>query len=134
VGNGEDLIDPQTGDLAPWTDGFKSWQDRAILTPVTARQWSMREAVLARLFVVLPATLAGLAAVQQGFAGTQENSLKSWVKNDSSPTVPLRPGENLARLRAYLGQSGFDWLCVCDVYPELNWGLTLQVGLLTRSL
>jgi len=135
IGNGEQFIDPDTAGLAAWSAIFQNWPKRAILTPVPARQWSMREIVLARLFTVLPANLDGLSAVKDCFEDSaHRNDLKAWVEADRSPAVPRSPARDIDALKVYMGDTGFDWLCTCAVYPELNWGLTLQLGLLTRTL
>jgi len=52
IGNGERIIDADTGSLPDWAAMFASWPQRALLTPVPAAQWSMREVILARLFVL----------------------------------------------------------------------------------
>jgi hypothetical protein len=59
-GDGEKLLDPISGQLAPWTALLHEWPERAVMTPVSRRLWGLREKMLAGHFIVLPATLEGL--------------------------------------------------------------------------
>ncbi|MFP4309678.1 MAG: SUMF1/EgtB/PvdO family nonheme iron enzyme, partial [Desulfococcaceae bacterium] len=128
LGEGEGLLDSETGDLAGWVKELDAWPERAVLTPLPPREWSMREVLLARAFAVLPATPAGLSAAVDVFEEISAGSLRHWVRKDRTPRPPGKDEADLERLREYLGEAGFRWLRGCAVYPELNWGLTLQVG------
>jgi hypothetical protein len=39
----------------------------------------------------------------------------------------------ISAVREYLDEPGFLWLCACAVYPEMNWRLTVNLGVLLRD-
>lgn len=138
VGAGTGLLDPVRSSLAGWTDVLDAWSERAILGTGPHARGGSRGRVLRRSLVVLPATLEGFSRISDPFEGipvTDGNrpSLRQVVT--PAPTV----GPDLPeRLRRYLGDDVFRWLCACAVYPELHWDLTLSYAelpeLATRSL
>ncbi len=128
-GTGARLVDPLSGRLQPWTTDFLSWSDRALLTPESPSTWGVRELALAQHFVVLPATTQGLLGVVDHFRGPVRPDPRRWQEDDPGPDTPrLDDGDPLPRLRSFLGQKVFRWLCACAVYPELHWDLTLHLG------
>jgi len=130
-GAGDGLIDPVSGNLDRWTSIFHAWHDRAILTSTPASEWGRREIVLAHDFIVLPASLDGIAALVDHFDMPEKLDLKSWKQNDLALTYPKSNQQTEARaLRQALGEEAFQWLCACAVYPELYWDLTLYLGAL----
>jgi WD40 repeat protein len=128
-GDGEEFLDPVSGELDRWTALFHAWGERALLTPEPPKNWGRREVVLAREFIVLPASLNGLGAVKDHFEMHLKADLKSWKQADSQPQSPVIEDEiDTSALRDYLGEDTFQWLCACAVYPELHWDLTLFLG------
>ncbi|MCP5050776.1 MAG: hypothetical protein GY940_26670, partial [bacterium] len=128
-GTGEEFLDPLTGDLDKWTRLFHSWRDRALLTPEPPKKWGRREVTVAKEFIVLPASLAGLSVLENHFQIKRKPDLKAWKVADSqSPSPPAEDRYDTQALRDYLGEETFQWLCACAVYPELNWDLTLFLG------
>jgi hypothetical protein len=128
-GNGERLIDPLSGRLVSWATLLLEWQDRALLTPEMPASWGVREKTLESFFVVVPATLDGLEELADRFELPIPADLSRWRQNGAElpPPDPDRP-ITVAALRQYLGEETFQWLCVCAVYPELYWDLTLYLG------
>lgn len=129
LGGGERLIDPVNGSLAAWTELFRGWPDRAILTPEPVERWSVRERALATEFIVLPASIDGLRTAVTIFRTPAHEDSSQPPRNlflpgnfESAPAVE--------QLRSYLGPRGFRWLCACAVYPELHWELTLNLATL----
>jgi formylglycine-generating enzyme required for sulfatase activity len=127
-GDGEEFLDPISGVLDKWTNLFQDWRERAILTPEPPKYWSIREVALAHEFIVLPASLEGLAALVDHFKLSLEPDLKTWKKADLQNIGIPAPECNIDELKAYLGEDAFQWLCACAVYPELHWDLTLYLG------
>lgn len=127
-GNGEEFLDPISGVLDNWTSLFQVWRERAILTPEQPKYWSLREVALAHEFIVLPASLEGLAALVDHFKLSLESDLKTWKKTDLQNIGTPTSEYNIDELKAYLGEDAFQWLCSCAVYPELHWDLTLYLG------
>ena len=46
LGDGSDLVS-EDDELRPWTQVFNQWPERAIFTPKSVTEWSVREAALA---------------------------------------------------------------------------------------
>jgi hypothetical protein len=128
-GGGERLIDPVDGFLASWTELFRSWSDRAVLTPEPPERWSVRERALATEFIVLPATIDGLRTAVALFR-TPASPDVGRPRGDAGVEPNLEPAIALEQLRAYLGPQLFRLLCACAIYPELHWDLTLYLAAL----
>jgi hypothetical protein len=128
-GTGDKLIDPISGRLQPWVETFIGWNDRALLTPESPSAWGRRELVLARHFIVLPATTAGLAAVRDHFSSIVHPDWRGWLAADGGvAALDGGPTAVVQALRRFLGEAMFQWLCACALYPELYWDLTLYLG------
>jgi len=127
-GSCQGLLDPLTGEPEKWTGLFETWRERAILTPVSTVEWGMREVVLARNFILLPATFEGFNALEEHFASFKPD-LRQWVKKSRKEPALPRKSDDITQVKEYLGPDTFKWLCACAVYPELNWNLTLYLGM-----
>jgi len=130
-GRGERLIDPVSSELAEWSHMFLEWQDRALVTPAAPSGWIQREKTLAEQFLVFPATLEGIEQLAEHFDSSVPAELE--VSEADDPLPPdLERNPDIGRLRTYLGEPVFQWLCACAIYPELHWDLTLLLGSLTE--
>ncbi|HJQ23190.1 MAG TPA: hypothetical protein VKA60_04695 [Blastocatellia bacterium] len=130
-GEGERMIDPVTGKLESWATIFEEWPERALFTPEVPSQWGLREIILAEPFVLLPATLEGLLAAVDYFELPAATDLRAWQRGAAAaPPADLESAGVVARLRRYLGEESFQWLCACAVYTEVHWDLTLYLGAL----
>jgi hypothetical protein len=130
-GDGEKIINPITGRLEAWAAMFADWHERALLTPEAPSLRGLREIVLAEQFILLPATLEGLLAGIDAFELPVATDLRAWKEDgvDAPPADLESPGV-VDRLRDYLGEELFQWLCACAVYTEIHWDLTVYLGLL----
>lgn len=128
-GRGEQIINPITGGLEAWAGAFAEWSQRALLTPEAPSQWGWTEIILAEQFILVPATLEGLLSGVDHFELPRPTDLRAWRQHgvDAPPADLQQPGV-VNRLRRYLGEEIFQWLCACAVYPELHWDLTLYLG------
>lgn len=126
-GDAAQLLDPVTGEVARWTEAFLHWTDRVLLTPKFAAEWGLQESALGDRFVVMPATLDGLAAAADYFQGATVTERAFWRSRQPNDPEGSRL-ESIDELRGYLGEAGFAWLCACGVYPELEWPLTLELS------
>ncbi|NIM18236.1 MAG: hypothetical protein GTO45_40055, partial [Candidatus Aminicenantes bacterium] len=128
-GDGEEWLDPVSGRLDKWTGLFNTWKERAVLTPVPAQEWGLKEVVLAKEFIVLPASLEGLEALVDHFSTRTGYDPRAWKPEGPRERI-LFPEvyHDTGELRNYLGEQLFQWLCACAVYPELHWDLTLYLG------
>jgi hypothetical protein len=132
-GDGEALLDPISGRLAPWAALLLEWPERAVLTPLRASDWGHRERALADHFILVTATFSGLAEMAERF---ETPSIAESERADPrehptpppeiEPTTP--PEQAVVQLKKYLGEDAFQWLCAVAVYPELQWELTLSLG------
>lgn len=156
--DGSGLLNPITARPSPWTEQFSAWSERALMTPVPAFHWASREVELARLGLrVLPATPAGLLAFVEQLSESKNSSpissaqLTAQLPNQMTaqwceqfpeiitahPARWLQADEPqaddiellLTQLKHYLGADSYRWLCALSVYPELDWYLTLYLGL-----
>lgn len=126
-GRGERLIDPVSGELAEWSHMFLEWQDRAVVTPAAPSGWIQREKTLAEQFLVFPATLEGIEQLAEHFDSSVPAELEvSEAEDPLPPDLERKP--DIRKLRTYLGEPVFQWLCACAIYPELHWDLTLLFG------
>lgn len=130
LGSGGQLLDPIKGRLHEWTDIFDGWRERAVLTPEP--RWGLREHVLRQRFVVVPADARGLSMMLAHFESPAARSSSNWSPGG---VVDLArdfdaPATAVARLRGHLGEDIFQWLCACALHDELEWGLTLRLGML----
>lgn len=127
--NGHKYLDPLTGELSEWNKLFKSWPERALLTPKPTSSWGPREATLANQFIILPSTMDGFTSLVSHFEAASKPAFTIWQRHpeDALPEGLERPG-GVEKLRRYLGENLFRWLCACAVYSELQWHLTLYLG------
>ncbi len=133
-GSGEGFIDPLSGELEPWVAAFAAWEERALLTPTPTAGWGNAEEVLSQQFLVQPATLSGLQALVTALELKEGAHPRGW--HEDGPLPPTSASQRSAvveDLREYLGPGGFQWLCACAVYPQLQWDLTLYMGALIDS-
>ncbi len=129
IGNGKGLIDANSDNFVDWIELLFSWKERAILSTREPGCWDEAEQLLSREFILLPASMNGLAALADHFDEPARLDMKIW-KNGYSEAFKLDlDGEpNISQLKTYLGEEGFEWLSACAVYPELSWPVTLQLG------
>ncbi|KAA9356569.1 DUF2278 family protein [Larkinella humicola] len=145
------LIDYDRGTVAPWvTNGFDGWEKRAILTPVYPENWTSIEAILARFFIVLPATPDGQLLLRTYFqAGEhptfQELRRQLQVNTGSAADRGFfgKPASKLtiAEIDRFL-ENPFDteklteeetsrlkqWAYATAIYPTPTWEMTLAIG------
>ncbi len=128
-GSGAGLVDPVSMKLHAWVESQMDWRDRLLLTPEPVSQWGMHERVLAKCFVVLPASIEGLRTAGEILMSPERS--ESTGRGDFAGVVPLprvTAVNAVAELQGYLAKDAFEWLCACAIYPELNWELTLFIG------
>ncbi len=145
------LIDYDRGTVAPWvTNGFDGWEKRAILTPVYPENWTSIEAILARFFIVLPATPDGQLLLRTYFqAGEQptfQELRRQWPVTTTSAADRGFFGKPASKLTIseidrFL-ENPFDtekpteaetarlkqWAYATAVYSTPTWEMTLAIG------
>ncbi len=139
-GDGDGFFDPLSGELSAWVEGFSVWTRRVLVTPRPLSRWGAREGALrSQGFVIAPADLAGLQlvasmaevlrspdAVERSFPALLRGGESSWLERVAPPQ-----GDQAAlasQLKWFLGPRGYQWLCACALYPQLQWEITLHLG------
>ena len=151
LGSGLAFLDPVGYQPRDAAEKLRQWRQRALLTPLPAMEWAQEETALARTLAMpvgraTPAGLSMLGDLLRLDSGSADEGLL-FAGDDLEPPLPrrlrVRPmrflqtspphGESvpelLADLRRYLGEVGFVWLCALAVYPEIQFDLTLYLGL-----
>lgn len=151
VGDGNGLLDPLTGVLAPWVDAAMSaWPKRVLLTPRAMASWGAAEVALARGssasvgtvegFLVAPAQIGWLGAaaawlltgklvatnVLPGAPMVEPSALKeqgsAWLSVFPPPMDDVR--SLVRQLRTFLGSRAYSWLVASALYPMVSIALT----------
>lgn len=117
LGDGAELVS-EDGELWPWAQMFHQWSERAIFTPKLPSQWTAREQVLAKWFMLLPAKPASF----QKFLDQRKET------SDFGASAPLWEYAAAKDLQARLSPDVYRWLCACALYPRLEWPLTQTLG------
>lgn len=143
VGATEIFFDPVTDAFSDWMKLLDSWEDVVFMTTEYPISWGNREIRLSQRLIVTPATFEALGTLPSLFQG-EVPSLKHWLMHNRYPELPQEYCDDLIkalhlyfdtemeglaeRYRQDHGKSLFTWLCMCAVYPELSWDLTLALG------
>jgi WD40 repeat protein len=138
------LFDPVTNEPIAWVDQLRAWPERTLLTPEPREHWTGREARLEGHFAVATATHTGLLSLTERNASpvATETTIgryppmlrrrpRRWVERDRPESAEVQ--QMIAAVREYLDEAGFWWLCACAVYPEMNWRLTVNLGVLLQD-
>jgi WD40 repeat protein len=138
------LFDPVTNEPIAWVDLLRAWPERTLLTPEPRQHWTGREARLEGHFAVATATHTGLLSLTERSASpvAAESTTgryppmlrrrpRRWVERDRPEPAAVQ--QMITAVREYLDEAGFWWLCACAVYPEMNWRLTVNLGVLLQD-
>lgn len=106
----------------------------AILTPSATFEWGPAERRLGSMIPLLAARLVNLEA----FAVTTRAPVPPYKETDEVSTIPLAcfeetetdAGGDSPSLAMFLDNDVFQWLCACAIYPQIEWNLTLKLGLI----
>jgi hypothetical protein len=151
--DGDGCIDPTTGMPFEWMRGIKDWPGALLLTWKEPQDWSRSELLLeTRLGLpILPATEEGLIIAASLFdketdalPPSRASSPRSFLPNRNRIygffatsgwrwVDDIAPQKEeivrlIARLRADLSTTAFEWLTTLAVYPAIYWSLTLYLG------
>lgn len=141
---GDNFVSPVTGRPYSWMSLFERWDNRSMLTLAPVVDWGAQEnAIQSAGFKVLPSSPDGFgAATDARLAQQVVNDAKSfhpprypdslaedeevWTSSNQPPAITVR--EVLEEVRDYLGETGYQWLAACAIYPEIKVVLTLYLG------
>ncbi|MDW3648611.1 MAG: SUMF1/EgtB/PvdO family nonheme iron enzyme [Bacteroidia bacterium] len=134
IGTGEGLLDPLTGELSEFVLAQEGWAEKALLSTLPNEDWGRAEERLSQYFNFLPATEEGWEEMVPGWAKEEKPRPFDWKLKAFEVSPPEENSEKLIEeLKLYLGESRFQWLCACAVYPVLYFELTLQLGEMITS-
>ncbi|MEM7655403.1 MAG: PKD domain-containing protein, partial [Bacteroidota bacterium] len=141
IGYGDYLLHEDGRKLDPWTEAFESWQERGWLSIRPTESWGMTERALATSFVLVLATQLGLVRLVEQWQAEEPLLPQEWQQLSRESNLWLPEEESLppdqlpallTELRVYLGPTAFRWLAACSWYPDLRWGLSLQMAALLQ--
>jgi hypothetical protein len=136
-------FDSMTGRPRAWLESLQALSRCALLTLDPPYRWSGQERLLVTAgIIVLPASPAGLQLAsaishdwrqptviatkyERKFPGLIRAEENRWLDRNAPPHEVV--AELLQQLHAYLGSSGYTWLCACAVYPQISWAITLSL-------
>ncbi|MCR9052106.1 MAG: SUMF1/EgtB/PvdO family nonheme iron enzyme [Phaeodactylibacter xiamenensis] len=145
LGNAHALLDPTAeGEhrVRPELSGtYRRWKSRLLLTPLSANDWTYREAVLYDLMAVFPSDTAGVQAamayLEEDHDEEDERAMpgfNQWQAAHNQPPLPpetnYRRWNRLSTYKAYFADHPevFTWFKAALVYPQPTWPLTLAIG------
>lgn len=148
--DGQGLFDSASGRTTPAVDTLREWEQVVVLTPQPRERWTRREWQLEQAgLVLLPLGADGLMLAGEVLAAGRPADAMAADRREMPRPPHLRdvdmlldsvapPADYLRQLMASLEAEyrhapggdavSFAWLCGLAVYPELHWGLTLEVG------
>lgn len=131
VGSGHQLLHPILGGLSRWTDLFKEWSHRAILTPRPIGEWNKKERLLTQIFHVMPASMKGLELTLEQFDSKDPIPWEDAIgRATDAPLEPVLFENNVKdTLECHFSPKMIEWIAACAIYPGLNWELTIFWGL-----
>jgi acyl carrier protein len=131
LGDGHHLVDPFSGGLPEDTERlFEFWRERALLTPLPPDQWTYKERLLQRLFVLLPGDVRGHLLLVEHFQNSGEVEYKELLSR-LQPMQSSVSGTKFKRidfLESFLPEPLFMWLAASAVYPNPSWPVLLAIG------
>jgi len=131
VGTGQQALSPLNGRLEPWTEVFKNWKDRALLSPKPSNDWGRAERRLAERFTLLPATLQSLRFWVEELEHGDDARFERWRERvTDAPAAIFQPDDEqpLPMLLLQYPRELVRWVAACAIYPSLHWDLTLWMG------
>jgi|GEM_PF-904250 len=131
VGTGLQILSPLSGRLDDWTEVFKNWKDRALLTPRPESEWGRAERRLSELFTLLPASLQSLGFWVEELEHGEDARFERWRERvQDAPAALFQPDDEqpMPMLLLQFPREVVRWVAACAIYPNLHWDLTLWMG------
>lgn len=145
IGDSELFFDPMGDNLANWIPMLDRPKPVFIMTPKSPSAWGWREKVLQDQFLLLPATIDGLARIPEVLTKSTPASMRYWQQFGSYPPIgdevekwTIKDLElyfnqcsqltNNQPLNIPTGKQILNWCCACGVHSELSWELILRLA------
>ncbi|MEM8887051.1 MAG: hypothetical protein AAGD28_03620, partial [Bacteroidota bacterium] len=134
--DGEHLIDPYEAKLKDWVKTqLNSWKGKsALITHKPIADWGYKERCLSEHFYLLSAELDAQQLLPELFSNEEISGYEAYVnlaaEQVQNPRESLRDYDfnQLEDLRLYLGDSHFELLAACMVYPLPSWEVSLSMA------
>ncbi|ETR70820.1 MAG: hypothetical protein OMM_02956 [Candidatus Magnetoglobus multicellularis str. Araruama] len=142
--SGEEMINPLTDQPKPWIDTFNAWETKSLMTFSDEQSRYGNLHPLAETdFIVIPATEAGFrlfiestqSEQQVSFTPGFQDEIPERFREDSQQLLHTYPPDDdeidniIDDVKQFTGKIGFEWFAACAIYPELQWHLTLYIGI-----
>jgi len=142
--SGEEMINPLTDQPKPWIDTFNAWETKALMTFSNEQSRYGNLHPLAETdFIVIPATEAGFRLFiestqsdkQVSFTPGFQDEIPERFREDSQQLLHTYPPDDdeidniIDDVKQFTGKIGYEWFAACAIYPELQWHLTLYIGI-----
>ncbi len=131
VGDGKAFFNPNDGEWADWVEELNNWKARGLLSTQPLNKWAYDEELLAKKFLLLPASLQGVDRLIEQFELVEPKPWEEMVKlvNDASKENIVFRDDLMTTLEYYYPEPAMrNWIAACAVYPQLQWKLTLHLG------
>ena len=125
--DGDFFVNILTGYIKPFAEFYGNWPNSWLLTDIPRARWGDREEELKKVFKIAEDDLGKVPMNKDKdtiLAGTKD----SITSIDITQTFKEGSTNLISKLKSYLGPFHFQWLCACAIYPELYWGLTIEIG------
>lgn len=108
---------------------LQEWEYKAILTPVAYKDWGLKETLLKKSLVLLPADPEGQVRLMQAIKERQIQHDKYLSSFESFYEPSAYDLYSIKDIKEYLGdETLFQWLCATCVYPRLRWEIVIEMG------
>jgi len=108
---------------------LQEWEYKAILTPIAYKDWGLKETLLKKSFVLLPADPEGQVRLMQAIKERQIQHDKYLSSFESFYEPSAYDLYSIKDIKEYLGdETLFQWLCATCIYPRLRWEILIEMG------
>ncbi len=133
-GRASGLLDARNSALRKGlADLLPLWDERALLTPLPVADWGRAEARLSQHLILLPADLAGQAALVEAWDDRDPPDFRTLqrqllIERPEAEALMDYDLTQIADLKEFLGERRFRWVAAAALYPRPVWEITLAVA------
>ena len=138
-GDGQYLVDPIESNIPnDICELYKLWDQRVLITPLPSPEWSYKEQLLSKIFILLPFDIHGQLTLKEILNKNVNvhpeaqqiqlqffKNLRHEKKNMDTDKYDLNSCNDL---RKYLPNDLFIWIAATAIYPSPKWEILLEIG------
>ena len=110
-------------------DILNDWEYKAILTPVSYKDWGEKEDLIRQQLILIPADIKGQIKLIQAIREHQLNHEKYLSSIEEFYETQSYDFELTEELENYLADEVlFQWLCAICVFHKLHWEIVVEMG------